>query len=85
MLRHNRHTKAIQNVAIQISPAYTKGVSNRSGNTRVVYDRSDVIQNVVQASDPVRKAEYRACAGKRYRLEVTRWMRLKNRVHWKET
>jgi hypothetical protein len=39
---------------------------------------------VVEACDQVRKAESRADAGKRDRLERTRWMWLKNRVNWTE-
>ena len=43
------------------------------------------IQNVVGACDQVRKAENRADAGKRDRLERTRWMWLTNPVNWTET
>ena len=43
------------------------------------------IQNVVGACDQVRKAESRADAGKRDRLERTRWMWLTNPVNWTET
>jgi transposase len=74
LLRHNGHPKAIQHVAIEISAAYAKGVSDNLGNAQVVYDKFHVIQNVVEACDQVRKAESRADAGKRDRLERTRWM-----------
>ena len=77
LLRHNGHPKAIQHVAIDMSAAYTKGVSDNLGNARVVYDKFHVIQNVVEACDRARKAESRADAGKRDRLEQTRWMWLK--------
>ncbi len=82
LLRHNGHPKAIQYVAIDMNAAYTKRVRGNLGNTRVVYDRFKVIQNVVEACDKVRKAGSRAYAGKRDRLERTRWMWLKNRVNW---
>ena len=84
LLRHNGHPKAIQHVAIDMSAAYTKGVSDNLGNARVVYDKLHVIQNVVEACDQIRKEESRADAGKRDRLERTRWMWLKNRVNWTE-
>ena len=84
LLRHNGHPKAIQHVAIDMSAAYTKGVSENLGNARVVYDKFHVIQNVVEACDEVRKAESRASAGKREQLERTRWMWRKNRVNWTE-
>ena len=54
--------------------AYTKGVSDNLGNAQVVYDKFHVIQKVVEACDQVRKAESRTDAGKRDRLERTRWM-----------
>ena len=84
LLRHNGHPKPIQYVAIDMSPAYIKGVSNNLGNAQVVYDKFHVIQNVVEACDRVRKVESRSNAGKRDLLERTRWMWLKNRVNWTE-
>jgi transposase len=84
LLRHNGHPKAIHHVAIDTSAAYAKGVSDNLGNAQVVYDKFHVIQNVVEACDQVRKAESRADAGKRDRLERTRWMWLKNRANWTE-
>lgn len=81
MLRHNGHPKAIQHVAIDMSAAYTKGVSDNLGNAQMVYDKFHVIQNVVEACDQVRKAECRANIGKWDRLERKRWMWLKNRVN----
>ena len=84
LLRHNGHPKAIQYVAIDMSPAYIKGVSDNLGNAQVVYDKFHVIQNVVEACDQVRKVESRSNAGKRDLLERTRWMWLKNRVNWTE-
>ena len=84
LLRHNGHPKAIQYVAIDMSPAYIKGVNGNLGNAQVVYDKFHVIQNVVEACDRVRKVESRSNAGKRDLLERTRWMWLKNRVNWTE-
>jgi len=84
LLRHNGHPKAIQYVAIDMSPAYIKGVNGNLGNAQLVYDKFHVIQNVVEACDRVRKVESRSNAGKRDLLERTRWMWLKNRVNWTE-
>ncbi len=84
LLRHNGHPKAIRRVAIDKSPAYTKGVASNLGNAQVVYDKFHVIQNVVEACDQVQKAESRSDAGKRELLERTRWMWLKNRANWTE-
>jgi hypothetical protein len=50
----------------------------------VVYDKFHVIEKVEEECDRVRKAESRADAGKRDRLETTRWMWPKNRVNWTE-
>ena len=79
MLRHSGHPKAIQHVAIDMSAAYTKGVSDNFADARVLYDKLYVIQNMVEASNQIGKAESRADIGKRDRLERTRWMWLKNR------
>jgi transposase len=84
LLRHNEHPKAIQHVAINMSAAYAKGVSDNLGNAQVVCDKFHIIQNVVEACDQVRKAESPADAEKRDRLERNRWMWLRNRVNWTE-
>ncbi len=80
LLRNTGQPKAIQPAAIDMSAAYTRGVSDNFGNARVVYHKFHVTQNVVEACDQVRKAESRADAGKLDRLERPRWMWLKNRV-----
>jgi transposase len=85
LLRQNGHPEAIQHVAIDLSAAYAKGVSDNLGNTQVVYEKFQFIQNVMEACAQVRKVESRADAGKLDRLERTRWMGLKNRVNWTET
>jgi transposase len=82
--RQNGHPKAIRRLAIDMSVAYTKVVASNQGKAQVMYDKFQVIQNVVEACDQVRKAESRSDAGKRELLERTRWMRLKNRANWTE-
>jgi transposase len=49
LLRNNGHPKAIQHVAIDMSAAYAKGISDNLRNAQVVYDKFHVIQNVVEA------------------------------------
>ena len=51
LLRHNGQPKAIRRVAIDMSAAYTKGVASNLGNAQVVYDKFNVIQNVVEACE----------------------------------
>ncbi len=46
--RHNRHLKAIQHLAIDMSAAYIRGVSHNFGNARVVYGEFRVILKVVE-------------------------------------
>ena len=82
LLRHGDHPKTVQHVAIEISAAYIKGVSDKFGNSRVVYDKFHVIQNEVKAGDQVREVESRADGGQRDRSEWIRWISLKNRVNW---
>ena len=69
-------------MATEIGVAHVGGVRDNFGNARVVYYKFHVIQNVVEACDQLRKAESRAEAGKRDRLERTRWMWPKNRANW---
>ncbi len=49
LLLYNGHSKPVQHVAIDMSAAYTGGVSDNLGNARVGYDKFHVIQNVVEA------------------------------------
>jgi transposase len=79
--RPNGHPKAIQYVGINMSAAYATGANANFGNARVVYEKFHVIQNAVEAYEEVRKAERRADAGKRARLERTPNVWLKSRVN----
>jgi transposase len=83
-LRHKGHPKTNRHVPIDMSSAYTKGVSDPFRNVRVVYEKLYVIQNVMEACDEARKAEIRADAAKQNLLDRTRWIRLKNLVNWTE-
>jgi len=78
LMWHIGNSKANQQVAIAMSAACTKGVSDNLGNARVLYDKFHLIQNVVEASDQSRMGESRGDAEKRDQLEPTRWMWFKN-------
>ena len=68
-------------MAIDMSAAYTKGVSDNLGNAGVVYDKFHILQDVVGPCDHVVKAEIQVDAEKRDQPGGTRWMRLNNRVN----
>jgi transposase len=57
LLKHNGHPKAITQVAIDMSPAYQKGVAENLGNAAVVFDKFHLVSNVVEAVVKVRQLE----------------------------
>lgn len=82
LLAHNGHPQAITQVAIDMSPAYCKGVRDHLGNAPIVYDKYHVVSAVVQAVEAVRRAETRQDAGARAALEKTHWLWRKNPERW---
>ena len=52
--RHNGHPKATQ-VAIDMSPAYLRGVRDNFANAAIVYDKFHVVSHVSQAVEEVRR------------------------------
>ena len=80
--RHNGHPKAITMVAIDMSPAYQKGVRENFGNAQIVFDKFHVVSQVTQAVDEVRRAEARQDAQAREELERTSWLWRKNPESW---
>src|ERR1039458_9776624 len=46
--RHNGHPKAITQVAIDMSPAYIKGVKENLGQATIVFDKFHVVSQVVE-------------------------------------
>ena len=82
LLAHNGHPKAITQVAIDMSPAYRKGVRDHLGNAQIVYDKYHVVSAVVQAVEEVRRAETHQDAGARAALEKTHWLWRKNPERW---
>jgi hypothetical protein len=59
-------------VVIDMSAAYTNGVSDRVWNTRLVYEKFNDIYMVMEACNQVQKADSPADAGTRDLLERTR-------------
>jgi len=80
--RHNGHPKAIRQVAIDMSPAYRKGVKENFGNAVIVYDKYHVVSQVGAAVEEVRRKEARQDAGAREHLERTCWLWRKNPERW---
>jgi transposase len=84
LLKHNGHPKAITQIAIDMSPAYQKGVRENFGNAVVVFDKFHVVSQVVQAVEEVRRKETRQDALAREQLERTSWLWRKNPEAWTE-
>jgi transposase len=79
---HNGHSRAITMVAIDMSPAYAKGVRENFGNAQIVFDKFHVVSRVVKAVDEVRRKEVRADASAREQLERSSWLWRKNPETW---
>ena len=82
LLQHNGHPKAITQIAIDMSPAYQKGVRENFGNAVVVFDKFHVVSQVVEAVDEVRRKEARQDVQAREQLERTSWLWRKNPEAW---
>jgi transposase len=59
LLKHNGHPKAITQVAMDMSGAYTKGAKENLGNAAIVYDKYHVVALANTAVDTVRREEAR--------------------------
>jgi len=79
---HNGHPKAITMVAMDMSPAYQKGVRENFGNAEIVFDKFHVVSQVVKAVADVRRKEARADDAARHQLEHSRWLWRKNPETW---
>jgi transposase len=82
LLAHNGHPKAITQIAIDMSPAYIKGVRENFANATVVYDKFHVVSQVAKAVEEVRRKEARGDAAARAHLEKTCWLWRKNPESW---
>jgi transposase len=84
LLAHNGHPKAITQVAIDMSPAYIRGVKDNLGNATIVFDKFHVVSQVIEAVEEVRRKEVRQDAQAREQLEKTCWLWRKNPDNWTE-
>jgi transposase len=82
LFKHNGHPKAITQIAIDMSPAYIKGVRDNFGNATLSFDKFHVVSQVVQAVEEVRRKEARQDAQAREHLEKTSWLWRKNPEGW---
>jgi len=84
LLAHNGHPKAITQVAIDMSPAYVKGVRETLGNATITFDKFHVVSQVVEAVQEVRRQEVRQDAEAREQLHKSTWLWRKNPENWTE-
>lgn len=80
--RHNGHPKAITQVAIDMSPAYSKGVRENLPNAAVVFDKFHVVSQVTGAVEEVRRKEARQDPQAKEQMEKTAWLWRKNPENW---
>ena len=85
LLVHNGHPKAITQIAIDMSPAYIKGVRDNFGNATISFDKFHVVSQVTQAVEAVRRKEVRQDPSAREQLEKTCWLWRKNPEGWKDS
>lgn len=85
LLAHNGHPKAITQVAIDMSPAYIKGVRDNFGNATISFDKFHVVSQVTEAVEAVRRKEARQDPATRGHLEKTCWLWRKNPESWKDS
>ena len=76
--------KAVTQVAIDMSPAYIKGVRENFANATVSFDKFHVVSQVTKAVDEVRRKEARQDAVAKTHLEKTCWLWRKNPESWTE-
>ena len=63
LLQHNGHPKAVTQIAIDMSPAYEKGVRENFGNAQIVFDKFHVVTRSFK--------RWKKCAAKK--RGKTRW------------
>lgn len=82
MQAHNAHPKQVTQAAIDMSPAYIKGVKENLGNAEIVFDKFHVIAQVNEGVEKVRRVEAQASETARNLLSKTQWIWRKNPEHW---
>jgi transposase len=71
---HGGNTENIQEVSMDLSPAFRKGVQEHLSNAQITFDRFHLMKLVNEAVDAVRKGEVLTQPN----LKKTRWLWLKN-------
>jgi transposase len=84
LVKHNGHPKAIRQAAIDMSPAYIRGVKDTLGNAAIVFDKYHVVCQVSEGVEEVRRLESRGDAQARQQLAKTQWIWRKNPENWTE-
>jgi transposase len=75
---HNGHPKAVTQVAIDMSPAFIKGVRDNFGNAELVFDKFHVIQEANEGVERVRRLEAQQDELKARQLAKSQWIFRKN-------
>ena len=75
---HNGHPKAVTQVAIDMSPAFVKGVRDNFGNAQLVFDKFHVIQEANVGVEAVRRLEAQQDELKAQQLAKSQWIFRKN-------
>lgn len=75
---HNGHPKAITQAAIDMSPAYIKGVRENFANAQLVFDKFHVIQEANEGVEAVRRLESQEEEWKGAQLAKSQWIFRKN-------
>ena len=78
LLKHNGHPKAITAAAIDMSPAYQKGVRSELGQAQIVFDPFHVSALVSTALDEVRRREAASTPEMKAALQQTMHVLRKN-------
>jgi transposase len=78
MQAHNGHPKSVTQAAIDMSPAYIKGVRENFGNAAVVFDKFHVIQEANEGVEQVRRLETQQDESKKQQLTKSQWIFRKN-------
>jgi transposase len=75
---HNGHAKAITQAAIDMSPAYIKGVRENFANAQLVFDKFHVIQEANEGVERVRRLECQQDEWTGAQLARSQWIFRKN-------
>ena len=75
---HNGHPKAVTQVAIDMSPAFIKGVRDNFANADLVFDKFHVIQEANEGVEAVRRLEAQQDESKAQQLAKSQWIFRKN-------